>query len=109
MTNIQFSHLALSFPGAIEKPHFDRKAYKIDGGRTFTTLHEILHQVNVFLPKEDQAVFITYENGAIYPVANKWGDQGWTTFELDQLQEEVLQSALETAYAYALSALKKKK
>lgn len=98
MTTSAFRELALSFPGTIENPHFDRLAFKVEGKRIFATLHEPSGSANIKLPVLDQGVFSGFGNGAIYPVPNKWGLQGWTTFELDRVPDELLRDALDTAY-----------
>lgn len=98
MTDKEFTDLALSFPGTEENPHFDRKAYKVTGKRIFTTLHEKSNSVNMKLSHADQKSFSDLSD-SVYPVPNKWGEQGWTTFELSDLSREVVLSALEAAYA----------
>ncbi|MFN2458948.1 MAG: hypothetical protein ABR502_12175, partial [Chitinophagaceae bacterium] len=50
MTTEQFRTLALSFPGTIEAPHFDRRAFKGINKRIFATLHEETATGNVNLP-----------------------------------------------------------
>jgi hypothetical protein len=104
-----FRTLALSFPGVIEHPHFDRAAFKVAGKKIFTTLHERSHTANVLLTVEDQAVFFEYNPEAIYPVPNKFGLQGWTTFELDKLSKEMVAEAMFTAHKNLLEAKTKKK
>lgn len=98
MTTEAFRKFALAFPGTVENPHFDRMAYKVEKRRIFATLHEVSNSANIKLPLRDQGVFSTFGNGAIYPVPNKWGLQGWTTFELHRIPDELLRDALETAY-----------
>jgi hypothetical protein len=44
---------------------------------------------------------------AVYPVPNKWGEKGWTTFELSDLPEDVVLAALELAYEGGLNDRKK--
>jgi len=34
----------------------------------------------------------------IYPVPNKWGEKGATTFELDTVPKEIVREALLSAY-----------
>lgn len=93
-----FFEMALSFPGVEQKPHFDRTAFKVMGRRIFATYHAATHSANMLLSLKEQKTFCDYEGGAIHPVPNKWGLQGWTTFELDQLPEELVQEALGSAY-----------
>ncbi len=105
-----FKSMALSFPGTIEQPHFDRAAFKVTGKRIFTTLHEPSQTVNVKLPAADQSDFCTYEDTeAVYPVPNKFGLQGWTTFELTRVSEEWLAAALHAAYMEVMEKQLKKK
>jgi len=61
MTTKEFKQLALSFPGTLEAPHFDRIAFKVAGKRIFTTLHEETEMVNVKLSPIDQSVFSSPE------------------------------------------------
>lgn len=97
MTNEAFVAMALSFPGTIEMPHFDRRAFKVDKKRIFTTLHEPTHTANVKLTPSEQKIFCEHGD-AIYPVPNKWGEQGWTTIALDQLEDTLVLEILNTAY-----------
>jgi len=98
MTTSKFREYALALPGTIEQSHFDRLAFKVKNKRIFATLHKSDGSVNVRLPLVDQDVFSKFGNGAVYPVPNKWGHQGWTTFELGSVSDELLLDALETAY-----------
>ncbi|MEQ8474182.1 MAG: MmcQ/YjbR family DNA-binding protein [Marinoscillum sp.] len=97
MTNQDFVNIALSFPGTVEHPHFDRRAFKVEKKRIFTTLHESTHSANVKLTKSEQIVFCEF-GSAIYPVPNKWGEQGWTTIELPQMEEGLVMEILNSAY-----------
>lgn len=94
----KFRELALSFPGTEESPHFERAAFKVVKKRIFATLLEGNKSANLKLNEVDQSVFCTFDSKAVYPVPNKWGLQGWTTFELDKVQEGFMLDALDTAY-----------
>lgn len=94
----KFRELALSFPGVIEAVHFDKAAFKVTGKRIFATLHEPSEVANLKLPPEDQATFCAIDASAIYAVPNKWGLQGWTTFEVSRVPEGLLLDAVSTAY-----------
>lgn len=98
MTNNEFKEMALSFPGTEDAPHFDRIAFKVIKKRIFATLHEKTKTANLKLSEIDQSVFCEYENDGIYKVPNKWGLQGWTTFELQKVPKELMLDALDTAY-----------
>jgi len=97
MTSEEFKDLVLSFQGTFAHPHFDRTAFKVEGKRIFTTLHEVSESVNIRLPVAEQEIFCTLDKG-IYPVSNKWGMQGWTTFELQKTERAVILEALTSAY-----------
>ena len=45
----------------------------------------------------------------IYPVPNKWGEKGATTFELGKLPREVIMEALLSAYNEVVKQDSKKK
>ncbi len=108
MTVNEFINIALSFPGTEKKPHFDRTAFKVIGKRIFATLHEENESANIVLPIKDQEVFCKI-NKAVYPVPNKWGTHGWTTFELRNIGYALALDALDTAYNEALKGKTKKK
>lgn len=94
-----FSAMALSFPGTESAPHFDRTAFKVVNKRIFATLHEKSKTVNLVLPLDEQRAFCEYDPESIYPVPNKWGEKGWTTFDLKSVSKEVLFEALNSAYS----------
>lgn len=108
MTNKQFASMALSLPDTEENPHFDRRAFKVKGKRIFATLHEKTSTANLKLSPVDQSVFCLFDKTIVYPVPNKWGVQGWTTFELKHMPKELMLDALTTAYNEVHSARKGK-
>lgn len=107
MTCDQFSELALSFPNTIASPHFDRTAFKAVGKRIFATLHEESKTANIKLAPADQSVYCLINKEAIYPVNNKWGLQGWTTFKLARVDIQLMLDASGAAYDEALKSKKK--
>lgn len=102
MTTEAFTDLALAFPGTEAAPHFDRTAFRVVKKRIFATMHEPSQTVNIVLTPGEQAEFCELGGGGIYPVPNKWGEKGWTTFDLRALGTELVQAALETAYSAVL-------
>ena len=97
MTTEQFTEMALSFEGTITQPHFDRTAFKIIGKKIFATLHEKSATANLVLTPDIQKVFCKMSKG-IYPVANKWGEKGWTTFKLENVERGIILDGLSTAW-----------
>jgi hypothetical protein len=89
--------MALSFPDTEENAHFDRRAFKVKGKRIFATLHEKSSTANLKLSPVDQSVFCLFDKDLVYPVPNKWGAQGWTTFVLKGVPKELMLDALNTA------------
>jgi hypothetical protein len=98
MTIEKFRELAMSFSGVIEKPHFDRAAFKVLNKRIFATLHEPSETANLKLSEAEQAVFCSFDDNIVYPVPNKWGLHGWTTFDLKKAPSELMLEALNSAY-----------
>jgi hypothetical protein len=98
ITGEKFSELALSFPGTGQKPHFDRTGFHVTGKRMFATYLAENNTANVFLTPEEQVVFCKMDSGNIYPVPNKWGEKGATTFDLNKVKKEILTEALLSAY-----------
>jgi hypothetical protein len=93
-----FQAMALSFPHTEQVPHFERKGFKITGKRTFTTYLEKDNTANIFLTPAEQKLFCKIDKANIYPVPNKWGEKGATTFALNSVAREVLMEALLSAY-----------
>lgn len=107
MTCDQFRELALSFPHTIAAPHFDRTAFKVVGKRIFATLHEETETANIKFSPADQSVYCLINKDVIYPVNNKWGLQGWTTFHLAKIGRQLMLDALQTAHEDVLKSKKR--
>ena len=94
-----FSAMALSFPGTESAPHFERTAFRVINKRIFATLDYKSKTANLMLNLPEQASFSEFDHEGIYPVLNKWGQKGWTTFDLRRVSKEVLQEGLLSAYS----------
>ncbi|MEO6001346.1 MAG: MmcQ/YjbR family DNA-binding protein [Chitinophagaceae bacterium] len=97
-TEETFMDMALSFTGAIQKPHFERTGFSVIGKRMFATYLAKDNTANIFLTPEEQTVFCKMDAKYIYPVPNKWGEKGATTFELNKVPKEFILEALLSAY-----------
>lgn len=93
-----FIDMALSFAGAMQKPHFERIGFNVIGKRMFATYLAEQNTANIFLSIEEQRLFCEIDAGNIYPVPNKWGEKGATTFDLDKVSKEIVMEALVSAY-----------
>lgn len=107
MTTHEFQEMALAFPGTEAAPHFDRTAFRVVKRRIFASLHEPSQSANICLTPTEQTEFCEMGVPAVFPIPNKWGQQGWTTFELREVAAEVVQAALEVAYQAVLEQKKK--
>lgn len=90
--------MALSFPNTEEVKHFDRVGFKVIGRRMYCSYLEKDNTTNIFLTPEEQQVFCQIDAENIYPVPNKWGEKGATTFELNNAEKAVVLEALLSAY-----------
>lgn len=99
-----FIAMALSFPGTVQAPHFERIGFSVTGRRMFATYLAEDNTANIFLTPPEQKAFCKMDNH-VYPVPNKWGEKGATTFDLKHVSEELVAEALQSAY----NAVKKKK
>lgn len=97
MSPAEFTEMALSFDGTLGQPHFDRTAFKVITKRIFATLQQEQELANIKLPIADQLVFCSLHK-SIFPVPNKWGDQGWTSFEIRKVERHIILDALSVAY-----------
>jgi hypothetical protein len=109
ITEKQFTEMALSFPGTEQTPHFERTGFKVTGKRMFSTFLAENNTANIFLTPAEQKVFCKMSGGNIYPVPNKWGEKGATTFELNKVPKELIMEALLSAYNEVIKSGKKKR
>ena len=109
ITADKFADMALSFNGTEMIPHFDRIGFKVTGRRMFATYLEKDNTANVFLEPGEQQLFCKMDKTNIFPVPNKWGEKGATTFVLNKVSGEILLEALLSAYRAVVNPKRKKK
>jgi len=85
-----FRRIALSFEGASEHPHFDRRAFK--ARVTFATLAPDGLTANIKFAPDEQALKCAVAPDAFQP--------GWTCATLAALSEAELRAALEMAWRH---------
>lgn len=100
--------MALSFEHTEEIPHFDRKGFKVTGKRMFASYLATNNTTNIFLTPTEQKLFCEADPKNIYPVPNKWGEKGATTFELNTVVPELVHEALLSAYQAVMKPKNKK-
>ncbi|MFZ6025765.1 MAG: MmcQ/YjbR family DNA-binding protein [Bacteroidota bacterium] len=92
-----FRKLALSFPEVTEEPHFEKTSFRVKK-KIFATYDEVKYRACIKLSEIDQDVFSSFDRTIIYPVDNKWGNQGWTLIEMMKVRNKLFVDALTTAY-----------
>jgi hypothetical protein len=93
----ELRQLALAFPESTEEPHFEKTSFRVKK-KIFATVDQDGQIACIKLSDIDQDVFSKISKGAIYPVNNKWGNQGWTNIDLKQVHPDILKDALRSAY-----------
>lgn len=106
ITGQTFAEMALSFDGTEQQRHFERIGFKVVGKRMFATYLQKDNTANIFLTQAEQNVFCEMDASNVYPVPNKWGENGATTFNLNEVSKEIVMEALVSAYN---EVVKKKK
>ena len=99
--------MALSFPGTEPTAHFERTGFRVTGKRMFATYLAKDNTANIFLTPKEQKLFCKMSTGKIYPVPNKWGEGGITTFELNKVPKEIIMEALLSAYNEVIKSVRK--
>ncbi|RYY40584.1 MAG: MmcQ/YjbR family DNA-binding protein [Chitinophagaceae bacterium] len=94
-----FRKQALSFPEADEAAHFDKTSFRVRK-KIFANYNAAEARVCLKLPETDQFTYSAAVPGAINPVPNKWGKQGWTLFSLRETPAVLLKEALAKAYCH---------
>ena len=97
ITQQAFEKMALSLPETEKIKHFERIGFKVKGKRMFATYLAKDHTANIFLTPVEQSVY-SQVHEHIYPIANKWGAKGATTFDLNHVPAKYVKEALHCAY-----------
>jgi predicted DNA-binding protein (MmcQ/YjbR family) len=97
MTLQEARTLALAFEEAVESPHFEKPSFRVNK-KIFLTLDERNKRACVSLNEADQYAFHKLMPDVIYPVPNKWGQQGWTLIDLPKAKKKLFLDALTCSY-----------
>jgi len=103
-----FREIALSMPNAVELPHFEKASFRVNK-KIFATLNSERNLATIKLNAIDQNVCASVNPGVIFPVPNKWGQQGWTHIDLKKVKKNTLVDALTTSYYGAAKAISNEK
>ena len=98
MTASDFRRIALSLEGVEEYSHAGLPAFRV-GGRKFASLaSQAQGYGNLMLTLEQQAAFVEEASNIFFPIPGGWGKLGHTHIRLAAASEDVLTSALRTAW-----------
>ena len=100
--------MALSFPDAVELPHFDIPSFRIKG-RIFATVWVKDNRAMLKLTPIDQSVFCSFDQRIFFPVPGAWGTKGATLVELSKVRKDMLLDALGMSYNGVVSPKRKSK
>lgn len=100
-----FREYCLLFPDSQELPHFEKTSFRY-GKKIFATIDKKNNRACIKLSAGNQDVFSQVPGKVIYPVPNKWGQQGWTFAELDRADKRILKQMVELAYREVSEASK---
>jgi len=93
-----FRRMALSLPETAEGSHMGAADFRV-GGRIFATLAaQDRGYGNLMLTPEQQAGFVADLPKVFVPIAGGWGKMGCTHVVLNNVSEDVLMGALQTAW-----------
>lgn len=84
-----FKKIALSFTDVFEEPHFEKTSFRFKK-KIFATYDSKNERACLKLSEANQDLFSVADKTTIYPVANKWGKQGWTLVELKKVRKTYL-------------------
>jgi hypothetical protein len=108
MNRDDFRAMALEFAGVESVPHFERIGFKAAKRRMFATYLDKDNTANIFLTSVEQSTFCKIDPANIFPVANKWGEKGATTFRIANLDASIVREALASAYTETLQSRPRK-
>jgi hypothetical protein len=89
--------LAAALPDVTKKDHFGSDAFRTPGG-IFATVWHATRTVNLNLTPGQQRRFVELDGEGFTEIDNAWGRQGWTTANLEFLEQGPFVDALRTAW-----------
>jgi len=84
--------MALTFPGAEERSHFDVADFRVRG-KVFATLPDAERMVVRMDPQEQSALLTAFPT-TFQPAAGAWGLRGWTYVRLGLMDPDMLHDLL---------------
>ena len=103
-TTADFHQEALSLAGTSAVPDFDRTAYRV--ARIYASLAPDGQTANLKLMPDQQEIWCALLPDALRPLANKWGQQGWTEARLALIEPQSLRDLMAVAWCLSLPKTK---
>ena len=95
MTHDDIAAIALALPGTVESAHMGKRDFRAP--KIFMSLPSPA-TANLCLTPDQQLMFAGLYPEAFVPLANKWGERGWTALHLDRCNETTAGMAVEAAW-----------
>ncbi|PJZ48771.1 MmcQ/YjbR family DNA-binding protein [Leptospira saintgironsiae] len=89
--------LALALPEAKEEPHFEKISFRVRK-KIFATVDQENKKIVLKFDTNDQDFFSAASKGSVYPIENKWGQQGWTCVEMKSTDLVLFKDMLVVSY-----------
>ena len=100
MNSKRVYELAQVLPEVSIKDHFGSDGFSANK-RMFLTVWNDQKKANLRLSPEEQKRFLSMDGEAFAQIDNAWGRQGWTTVNLEFVDNADFQKALESAWNYS--------
>ena len=107
LTTKRACDLARTMPDVSEYDHFGGDAFKAAGGTTFVTVWHAKKTANLKLTVDQQRHYVGLDGEGFVEIDNAWGRQGWTTANLEFVDEATFRAALEAAWTNSKSKPKR--
>jgi len=89
--------LALSLPETDEHGHWGHPSFRVKK-KIFVTVFPDEQRAVLKLPLAEQTRLAALDPVTFQPVPNKWGAQGWTQVQFDNLEHDAFLEVLKTAW-----------
>jgi hypothetical protein len=96
LQNQELSSVILSLPETVQSSHFETTDFRV-ANKIFASLPEPDRLV-LKLTREQQEMVVDSDGAIFSPLANKWGEKGWTNARVDALDAASALSVLWMAW-----------
>lgn len=93
-----FKELSAALPGTAESLHFGRIMFGV-GKKNFASFDPRKGELALLLSLADPARAAAIEQGLAEPAPGKYGQEGWTTVDLERMDKRSFRKFLESAHS----------